>query len=336
MKRTTIRDVAREAGVGLMTVSRVLNDSKNVTQKTERRVRAAILRVGYRPNEAARMLKGRASKTIGLLVPYLDDFFGDYFHAVQEVAASEGYMTLVGASERKGTQELNQAKEMMSRSVAGLLVATSNATSDPYGEAEFAGFPIVAFDRPLNCPGVDSVLAENRNGTREAVEHLIGHGHKNILCIGFDAKAYTVQERITGYIDAMRSAKLKPEVHGDLETAESIKQLIAHKWQSKRRPTAIFAMQYLSSVNTVNAVMQQGLQIPKDIALIGFDDFNLARALHSPLTTVAQPVEEIGRRSAEMLFRRLRNENEGEQAATRGTKIMFPTHLVIRNSCGCK
>jgi len=336
MKRTTIRDVAREAGVGLMTVSRVLNNSKGVTQKTERKVRAAILRVGYRPNEAARMLKGRASRTIGLLVPYLDEFFGAYFHAVQEVAASEGYMTLVGASERSAAQELEQAKEMMSRSVAGLLVATSSGTSNPYAEAEFAKCPIVAFDRPLNRAGVDSVLAENRNGAREAIEHLIGHGHKNILCIGFDAKAYTVKERIAGYIDAMQNARLKPEVHGDLETAESIRQLIANQWQAKRRPTAIFAAQYLSSVNTVTAVMQQGLQIPKDIALIGFDDFNLARVLQSPLTTVAQPVEEIGRRSAEMLFRRLRNEDESKYTTARGTKVMFPTHLVIRNSCGCK
>ncbi len=336
MKRTTIRDVAREAGVGLMTVSRVLNGNKNVTQKTERKVRAAMLRVGYRPNEAARMLKGRASKTIGLLAPYLDEFFGACFHAVQEVAASEGYMTLVGASERKGAQELDQAREMLSRSVAGLLIATSNGTSDSYAGAEFAGCPIVAFDRPLNRADVDSVLAENRGGTREAVEHLIGHGHKHILCIGFDAAAYTVQERIAGYIDAMRNAGLKPEVHDDLETAESIKQLIAHKWQSKRRPTAVFTTQYLSSVNTVNAVMQQGLQIPRDIALIGFDDFKLAQVLHSPLTTVAQSAEEIGRRSAEMLFSRLRSENEGEHATSRGTKIVFPTRLVIRNSCGCK
>src|SRR5260370_35271121 len=113
-----------------MTVSRVLNGNKNVTQKTERKVRAAMLRVGYRPNEAARMLKGRASKTIGLLAPYLNDFFGACLHAVQEVAASEGYMTLVGARERKGAQELYQAREMLSRSVAGRSIAT---TTTPTG-----------------------------------------------------------------------------------------------------------------------------------------------------------------------------------------------------------
>src|SRR5258708_28546251 len=125
-----------------------------------------MLRVGYRPNEAARMLKGRASKTIGLLAPYLNDFFGACLHAVQEVAASEGYMTLVGASERKGAQELYQAREMLSRSVAGLLIATFNGGSEFYGGAEVVGCPNDAFYRPLECADVHFVLAHKRGGCR--------------------------------------------------------------------------------------------------------------------------------------------------------------------------
>jgi LacI family transcriptional regulator len=186
----TIADVARECGVGSMTVSRVMNGKKHVSVAMTKRVRAAIIKLGYEPNEAARILKGQPPRTIGLIVPDLaDPFFSTCAHAIQQLAAKQGYMTLLFACEGQKNTEAEELALMKSRNIAGILIVPSNISSDhELKELRRRGVPIVMLDRTLPDLDAGEVMVENREGTRKAIDHLIEHGHRQILCLGYDSK----------------------------------------------------------------------------------------------------------------------------------------------------
>ena len=185
-----MRDVAQKASVCLMTVSRVMNDDHTVHPSRRRRVLAAIAELGYQQNDAARMLKGPRSKTIGLIVPDLSDsFFATCAHTIQQIAQSKGHMRLVASSERDPDTEIQQATLMASRKIAGLLIVTSVMIDNPIKALTRDGLSIVAFDCPLDAIDTVAVIVENRLGAEEAVHHLIEHGHSGIACIGYNQDA---------------------------------------------------------------------------------------------------------------------------------------------------
>src|ERR1700683_4195087 len=182
--RPTIGDVARECGVGRMTVSRVVHGGRLVSDATAERVRAAIRKLGYEPNEAARMLKGHSSQNNVLIVPDLaDTFFSICAHAVQQLAAKHGYLTLLLASERDRDSEARELAMMKSRNIAGILIVPSSPDSvAQLQDVRARGLPVVMLDRTF--PGLDAaeVMVENEQGARKAVHHLLEHGHLQILC----------------------------------------------------------------------------------------------------------------------------------------------------------
>jgi len=333
-RKPTIIDVAKTARVGVMTVSRVINDYDTVRPKTRARVLSAIAKVGYKPNEAARMLKGMRGKTIAFIVPDLSDFFASCFHAIQEVAMRHDYQTLVVATGRNAMVENQQIEAIHGPRLAGLLVVTSGNDATRIGALRVAGIPVVALDRPL--PGIDAdvVLVENREGAERGVEHLIQHKHKRIACVGFDRQTYTVRQRVEGYQKALRAAKLPAMVFDRVNTMDAMTELINRWFSMKNRPTAVFSLQRISSIRLVQALHKRGVQVPRDIAVVGFDDFELAEVLGTPLTVVAQSPTEIGRRAAELLFRQIRSRQASEPIED-PAKVLLSTKLIIRTSCGC-
>jgi len=338
-KRTpTIREVAKLAKVGLMTVSRVINNHPTVRPSTRKRVEAAIQQLGYRQNEAARLLKGQRAKLIGLIVPDLSDvFFASCAHTVQHLARMHGYMTLVVSSERDAELEFQQAELMASRKVSGLLIVTSTHKGDlRLRELQQTGLAIVAFDRPLPGADTDCVLVENRSGAEEATQHLIEHGHRHIVCVGYDEDTYTISERVKGYTQQMTSSGLKPHTKFGLLNMEDVRgwldQILEAKTESKNRPTAIFSLNHRTSVFMLRALQERNLHIPRDMALIGFDEFDLAEVVSPPLTTVAQSPVELARRSMALLLERIHGEQNG--TASSPAKILLPVKLMVRSSCG--
>jgi LacI family transcriptional regulator len=332
-RNPTIQDVAHKAGVGLMTVSRVVNDSASVRPSTRKRVLAAITELGYKQNEAARLLKGQRSKTIGLIVPDLSDvFFAACAHTIQHVARSKGYMTLVVASERDPDLEIQQAELMASRKVAGLLVVTSVKDDHRIKALQNDGLSIVAFDRPLSGIDTDAVVVENKLGAEEAVRHLIGHGHTRIACIGYDQDAYTIRERLDGYMNSMRADGLKPLVSPIVETLDATRFWLEKILKTEDHPTAFFSLNHRTSTYLLQLLPAMHFRVPKDIALIGFDDFELAHIVAPPLTTVAQSPVEIAQRASALLFERIAN---GDKTGFPPVKVALPVKLIIRTSCGC-
>jgi LacI family transcriptional regulator len=315
-------------------VSRVINNHSSVRQSTRKRVEAAIVQLGYRQNEAARLLKGGRAKIVGLIVPDLSDaFFASCAHTVQHLARASGYMTLVASSERDEELEVQEAELMASRQISGLLIVTSvHNGSERLRKLQSPDFPIVGFDRPIPGLETDAVLVENRSGAEGAVRHLVEHGHKRIACVGYDANVYTVNERVQGYLDAMRSAGLEADTALDMVGIEDVRQWVAATMAKRDRPTAIFSLNHRASSFLLQVLSEKKVKIPGEIAMVGFDDFELASVVRPGLTTVSQSPVDLARRSMTLLMERIRRARDAAQEPA--AKIMLPTRLVIRESCG--
>jgi len=330
----TIREVAKLAGVALMTVSRVINDHPSVRPKTRKKVQAAIDELGYERNEAAGLLKGQRAMMIGLIVPDLSDiFFATCANTVEQLARENGYMTLIVSSGNDAELEMQQAELMARRKLSGLLIVTSGKGDAARVQMlRESGLAIVAFDRPLEGVGTDAVLIENRSGAEEAVNHLIGHGHKRIACIGFDDGAYPVRERIGGYRNAMLAHGFRPDISMKILTLEAASAWLKAARAKTDRPTAIFSTNYRTSVLVLRALSEQKVRIPEDMALIGFDDFDLATVISPPLTTVGQSPVELAKRATKLLMDRILEVRAGTESLP--AKIMLPATLIVRDSCG--
>jgi LacI family transcriptional regulator len=318
-----------------MTVSRVINNPSSVRPTTRKRVDAAIIKLGYQQNEAARLMKGQRAKMIGLIVPDLSDvFFASCAHTVQHIAREHGYMTLVVSSERDSNLEFQEADLMASRMVSGILVATSMTSEDNrLQRLQDAGLAIVAFDRPLSGMQTDAVVVENRVGAEGAVRHIVQHGHQHIACVGYDEDVYTISERVEGYSSAMRAAGLKPAAALGLTTLEGTREWLAKALRSKDRPTAIFSLNHRTSMFLLQSLAEANVAIPESMALIGFDDFDLASVVSPPLTTISQSPVELAKRSMALLMDRIQQHHKGTEFVP--AKIVLPITFNIRSSCGC-
>lgn len=334
-RRPTIIDVAQEANVGVMTVSRVINNNVTVKPATRAKVMSAIARVGYHPNDAARMLKGMQAKMIGFIVPDLSDFFSSCFHAVQKVAMQHDYQTMVVVTGRNAIIENQQLESLGNRHIAGLLIVTSGGDNRQLRSFQENGVPVVALDRPIAGLNVDAVLVENREGAELGVSHLLEHGHKSVASVGFDGDVFTVRERMEGYKQAMCSAGLELQTHGNVQSLEQMEELVERWATGKKRPTAVFSAQRITSIRLVQALHRYSLRIPQDIAVVGFDDFELADVLGTPITVVSQSPGSLAQRAAEILFREIDRLQQNQETEHQPAKVIFPTRLVIRASCGC-
>lgn len=327
----TLADIAKIAGVGVMSVSRVVNGTRRVTPEVERKVRAAIERIGYVPNEAARILKGYRSRVLGLIVPDLSDpFFATCANAIQETAWDAGYMTLMAASGHSENLERRETEIMVQRKVAGLLVIPSGSQNEHFRAAREAGIPIVSFDRPMENVESDTLVVNNRDASAMLVEHLIEHGHENILCVADDEKVFTRAERVAGYTLAMRRAKLPIRVCLFGPMTGTLADQLSFALESNPVPTAIFAESNRIGVEVLRELRKRSLKIPDQIAFVGFDDFEAATLVDPAITVVRQPEVELGRKAASMLLARL-----SEKPPLGSVRTVLPTELIIRESCGC-
>jgi len=327
----TLADVAKVAGVGVMSVSRVVNGTRKVSPETEEKVRAAIRRIGYEPNEAARVLKGHRAKIIGLIVPDLGDpFFATCANAIQEVAREAGYMTLMAASSRQANVERQQAEVMIQRQIAGLIVIPTGFENGLYQNARANGLAIVGLDRPLENVEADAVLVDNRDASMQLVQHLIGHGHRDILCVLDEYRMFTEQERLAGYMQAMREATLQSRVCMVGPVSGTVADQLPAILASEARPTAMFVASDLLTIQVLRYLHSQQIRIPQEIALAVFDDFDAATLITPQVTVVRQPVAELGRKAVSLLLQRI----EGESGLP-VSHVVLPTEMVVRASCGC-
>lgn len=333
MKRgATMADVAHLAGVGKMTVSRVLSGQVNVSEETTERVQRAISMLNYQPNELARSLRAVHSKTIAVILPFLNDpFFATCAHGVSTIANQKGYSVLLTTANEDEAQERKQLTLMVGRRVDGIILIPALDVQNYLLEEPFIQQHIVLLDRPSSDICRDAVLVNNRAGAAAAVQHLLDHGHKRVQFFGLHYFLFTMKTRYAGYRDTMQKAGLVVGKFLECSEEEQTIELVRQVLSEENPPTAFFSSNNVTTRLLLHAFMALKIRVPEDIAFVGFDDFDVADVLQPSLTVVRQPVEQIGEVGAELLFKRI----ESGQISTKGKRITLPLQLVIRRSCGC-
>jgi LacI family transcriptional regulator len=326
-------DVAKLAGVGTMTVSRVLSGSVRVSDETTKRVFDAIATLNYRPNEVARSLRDQRSHQIGVIVPNLiDPFFAICAQTVSVVAKEHAYSVIIATADEDVDMEYNEASRMLRRQVEGFVIIPAASGVSRIAGTEFNRTPIVTLDRPIENSSYDSVLVENKFGAQLGVNHLIQHGHTRIASFGLSRNLYTIKARYEGYREAMKKANLKLEAYFGNGTQVEMLSTLRAVLDRKDPPTAVFCSNNLITRNAIHALSHLKVRVPETVALVGFDDFETANILNPPVTVVRQPITDMARMGANILFSRLLNGDVSE----RGKHIVLPVELVIRESCGLK
>lgn len=325
-----MKDVAHRAGVSLKTVSRVVNDEPGVTAEVTERVRAAIRELRYEPNLSARSLRrlDRRSSTIAAIFDDLSNPHPARILRMIELAARDrGVSVLAASHEERPDRERQLVAAMWRHGVDGIVVEPAADDHHYLAELQRASVPVIFVDRPPRHLDADAVLIDNRAGARAAVEHLIAHGHRRIAFLGDLSTIATAVDRRLGYLDGLVAGGLVidprlavMDVHSVGEAAERTRELLA----GPHPPTAILAGQNLITIGVIYALRAAGLE--RSVALIGFDDFDLADLLDPPVSVISQEVEQIGALAASLLFARMDDPSLPIQTA------YAPWRLVARGS----
>ena len=322
-------DVAAEAGVSLKTVSRVVNGVGYVSTETLASVQAAIELLGFRRNEFARQLRQGTAATIGLVLEDVaDPFYSVLSRAVEDVALEQGYLLLSASSAEDPQRSRRIVESFSSRGADGLILAPARGTEPEFLRAEIAaGCSMVFVDRPVPGISADTVLADNRGGAAEGTAHLLRHGHRRIAFFGDAESVYTATERLEGFRSALRAAGVEPDAELVVMTAptsEAAGALIDRVLDLDDPPTAIMAGNNRWSVRLLRHFKQRGER--RQLAFLGFDDFELGDVLDPGITVVAQDPATMGQLAAELLLRRVAGDDRPHQ------HIRLQTRLVVRGS----
>jgi LacI family transcriptional regulator len=322
-----MKDVAARAGVGLKTVSRVVNEEPGVTPDTVARVQAAIDALGFRRNDSARLLRTRRTSSVGLVLEDLaDPFYAPLSRAVEDVARSHGALLFTGSSAEDPRREQELVLAFCARRVDGLVVVPASEDHRYLVPEMDAGVATVFVDRPAGRVDADVVLTDIAGGTRDGVAHLIAHGHRRIGFIGDQPGIHTASERLRGYREAMAAAGIdvRPEWYAMGPTTPDRVRAVLNSMLSGPEPvTALFAGNNRVTVTAVRVLSGR----PRPVALVGFDDFELADLLNPAVTVVAQDSPGLGRTAAQLLFRRL----DG-LTTDAPTRTELPARLIARGS----
>lgn len=325
--RPTVRDVARVAGVSFKTVARVINGEPGVRPETAERVMAAVRQLGFRRSViAANFRRGMSADTIGLVIDDVSNpFFASLTRAIEDVTHARRMQVIIASSDRDPERERVVIDALVAQRVGGLLIVPVGRDHRYLAREMRLGTAVVFLDRPQGHLRADLLTVQNREGARLAVDHLLAHGHERIAVLTHALEVYTMTERFRGYEAAMADAGVPIDPHlvqhgvGDVESAI---EAAARMLRGEAPPTAFFGSNNQMTVGIVKAMAALGVQA----ALVGFDDFELAEALATPVTVVRPDVREMGRLGAELLLRRMDGWSEPPQ------RTVLPVELVQRGS----
>ena len=331
---TTIREVAERAGVSITTVSHVVNQTRFVSEDVRTRVNDAIRDTNYQPNALARSLRRGKTHTIGLIIPDSGNpFFAEVGRAVEGEAFAKGYSVIFCNTEGNSVREDFYLDVLAKKQVDGIILVSGGVPTQSFVQLHDHITPLVIVDRDSSDLAIDTVLTDNLGGGLLATRHLTNLGHKRIACLTGASTVSPSAQRVNGYRQALQEAGLNYDESlvcpGDYSAAAG--------WTNGRtllslsdRPTAIFACNDMMAIGVLRAAAEMGLRVPDDLALVGFDDIELAAYANPPLTTVAQDKQKIGEIAVSLLVEKI-----GDQQINGRREFLQPS-LVIRKSCGSK
>ena len=329
----TIREVAKAAGASVSTISAALNNSDYVSSEMRNRIEAAIKRLKYRPNDLARGLRLQKTHSVAIVVPDLsNNFYVDVVRGAKDYSASASYTMLIGDSRENWKEERDYLDSFHRRRVDGVVRIPAVDALARNTKPILGNIPIVYADRypalrdlSVGRVGIDNVLAAGH-----ATRYLLSLGHRSIGIISGETSSGTSDDRLKGFLQAMRNAKIRSDRsmihagHNDMESGhEHAMQLL----KRSPRPTAIFCTNNMMALGAFAAIQEFGLACPQEISLLGFDDFYWSTLLRPTLTVVRQPAREVGMIAARMLIDHV----EGRPATA--TPVLLATQLIVRDSC---
>jgi LacI family transcriptional regulator len=334
MKKPTLKDVAKEAGVSLGMASRVLGKYGSYSDVTKQRVMMAAEQLDYRKHAIAKSLKMSSSSTIGIVISNISSaFWATVTRAVEDVASKSGYHLIIGNTDEDPQKERAYLETFFEGFVDGLIVAPSQENHTLIKKMHSSGLPIVALDRKVQGLQVPTITVDNISGSYEAVSYLLNKGHRHIAVIAGSPGIMTSDHRLEGYRRAMAEQKIEVDEtlirYADFQKDKAY-QAAVELIDQENRPTAIFICNEIMAKGTYQALQDHEIVPGKDIDLIGFGDTDWAVMVRPTLTCIRQPIYSMGLMACDSLLRLIAN-NDSENRKIEN--VCMKTELILRDSC---
>lgn len=335
-----INDVAERANVSITTVSHVINQTRYVSDDLTERVRKAMEELDYHPNSLARGLRSGKTKTIGLVIPDISNqFFAEISRKIEDKGYENGYSVILCNTDDDPYKEKNYIDVLLAKKVEGIIFISAGVESNYLEKTIEFNIPIVVVDRDIKENDYDIVLVDNSVGGFDATRYLIELGHRRIACIAGPSPITPSAQRVAGYKQALQEAGIQIDTNliipGDFHY-ESGDRAMRALLALPQPPTAVFACNDMMALGAFQAVNNQGMKIPEDISVIGFDNIPFSQTVYPTLTTMAQPIHEMADLVVDLLVDKIKFHRQRVRTNERELnykRIVLETKLIKRNSC---
>ena len=330
----TLKDIAQRLKISVSTVSRALKGSKEINAKTSQQVLELAEELRYTPNPIALSLKEKKTKVIGVIVQEIaNNYCSSVIAGIEDFACQKGYQVIISQSHEKYLTEVENTRLLSSRRIDGLIVTLSNETRNTHHFQELidGGIPVVMFDRVSNNIATHKVVVDDYQGAFEATCHLIEQGYQNIAHVTISAHLLITQNRLQGYIDALKLYHLPIKKEWILYcdfNMETVEKNIRRLFAGTNHPNAVLASVERLSVTCLKVLKELQLQVPDDVALVGFSDNPLSTFLQPALTTVSQPTFAMGQTAVELLIELI----DSKELTTQFKTVQMKTALHVNQS----
>ena len=320
-------DVAREAGVSVATVSRVINGSNSVSKKLSAQVQAAMDKLHYHPSSVARSFRIQQTMLVGVIIPLIDHpFYSRLALAIEQKLFSHGYRAIICNAEEDESRERAYVEMLLRQRVDGFIINSAAISARHLEELEALRVPYVLIDRDLPHAECSKVFSDNAQGGFIGMEHLIQLGHRRIGVAGAPAHTEPIQRRIQGAQQALAAYDLLADpqllVKGDTQLFDMGYQAAAKLMRLPQPPTAIFSLTDVTAVGAMHALAELGLSVPGDVSVLGYDNIPIASYMIPQLSTVAQPIVDMGETAVDLLFARLQDPAQPTEARVLQTRLI--------------
>lgn len=330
MVNVTIYDVARESGVAPSTVSKVIHKTGRISRETQDRVLKTMEKLNFRPNVVASALKAKRTYTVALLISdFTNPFCNALAKAVEDGAIQKGYNVLVASTGNDADRHHKLIDMLIQKQVDGYILSSFSQDDEDYTKILSSGRPIVLADRRIRRTDASAITSDNVTGGYLATEHLLRQGHRDIALLLEDPKISSSADRMQGYLQAYEELNLavrKDRIVSGRFGLEGGRAMMRTLSTGSDRPTAIVAANDLLAIGIMQEAFSLGLKVPDDLSVVGYDDTPMSSLVSPALTTIHQPIEEMGLASIDLLLKLL---NGGPHP---GPSIQLQPHLVIRSS----
>jgi len=333
--QVTIRDVAEAVGVSVNTVSRALNDKPDVSAETKAAILETAKKLDYRPNKLARGLRSNKTQTIGVIVADIaNPFYGAMVKGVEKAARASNWSIILGNTDEDYEKEAEVIQTMLADRVDGLLIVPAQAGTETIKQLQESKFPFVLLGRRFDDLPTDYVVTDDAQGGFIATEHLIKLGHKQVAMINGPLRVSSAKERLRGYKKALETYGLEIDetmVSAGAMTTEDGYRITKALLDRRVHPTAVFAYSDFVAFGVMRAIREAKLNIPNDIAVVGYDDVEFSSCLETPLTTIAIPEQELAINAVRVLETRLNTSDKDPLTSVLSVKLIVRDSTIDRS-----